>query len=187
MEILIITGPPYSGKGTQCEMLKSILAFSHISTGDYIRAEKNNKTPIGMIMSEYQAKGNFVPDAIMEELIEKIIDQHMQEKGIILDGYPRTIAQANSLKELFDKKGLKVKQVINIDVPENVLLERAANRAATSDRTDDKDPAIHFKRIALFESETRPTITHMSSQFPVVTINGQGSIEEIKQSIINNL
>src|SRR5687767_7553957 len=97
MKIIVITGPPYSGKGTQCEMLQDQLGFNHISTGDRIRLEKDNETPIGKIVTEYEEKGNLVPDSVMEELLSKIIDENQKAKGIILDGYPRTQVQVDTL------------------------------------------------------------------------------------------
>ena len=125
MEILIITGPPYSGKGTQCEVLKELLNFEHISTGDKCRQEKQNETEIGKIMSKYEEKGNLVPDAIMKDLFGKILDDNKSKAGIILDGYPRTKPQVDDLIALVDSKSLKIGKVINIDVPKSELLIRA--------------------------------------------------------------
>jgi adenylate kinase len=179
MEILVITGPPYSGKGTQCEILKQELGFKHISTGDRIRLEKEQNTDIGKIMTEYEEKGNLVPDSIMKNLLGRIVDENCNEVGIILDGYPRTENQVDTLIELLHEKGQTVGKVININVPKNELLIRAKIRAETSDRKDDKDIQIHFKRIDIFESATRPAIEYMKTKFKVVTIDGLGSIEEI--------
>ncbi|MBC7487557.1 MAG: nucleoside monophosphate kinase [Cytophagaceae bacterium] len=183
MEILIITGPPYSGKGTQCYIIKSQLGFEHISTGDRIRLEKNQKTQIGKIMSEYEEQGNLVPDSIMKELLWKIMEENQNKPGIILDGYPRTSAQVDTLNTLLTEKKQNVLKVINIYVPKEELIVRAKKRAETSDRKDDKDQQIHFKRIELFESETRPAIEYMKSLFHVTTIDGLGTIEGITNKI----
>lgn len=187
MEILVITGPPYSGKGTQCEILKQEFGYKHISTGDRIRQEKDQQTEIGMIMSEYSKKGNLVPDSIMKNLLGKIIDENSTEVGIILDGYPRTESQVDTLIELLKEKGEKISKVINIEVPKNELLQRAKKRAETSDREDDKDPQIHFKRIDIFESETRPAIEYMKSKLNVVSIDGLGTVEEITKTLKNEI
>jgi adenylate kinase len=183
MEILIITGPPYSGKGTQCEILKSKLGFSHISTGDRVRKEKEEKTAIGKVMMEYEEQGNLVPDTIMQELIGQIIDENATAKGIILDGYPRTQAQVDTILNLLVEKQLGIKAVINIDVPKDELLVRAKKRAERSNRKDDQDAAIHLKRIAIFETTTRPAIEYMKSRFNVVDIDGLGTIDSITITI----
>lgn len=183
MEILIITGPPYSGKGTQCDLLKTSLGFTHISTGDRVRKEKQDKSPIGKIMTEYEENGALVPDEIMQGLIGQIIDENLHEKGIILDGYPRTKPQVDTILNLLAERNLKVKAVINFDVPKDELLARARKRAENSDRKDDQDINIHLKRIEIFEKETRPAIEYMKSVFSVKSINGMGTIQHITAAV----
>lgn len=183
MEILIITGPPYSGKGTQCNVLKELLHFEHISTGDRCREEKQNETSIGKIMSEYQEKGDLVPDTIMKDLFSKILDENKSKTGIILDGYPRTKPQVDDLLALVESKKMQIGKVLNIEVPKEELLIRAQKRAETSNRKDDKDPQIHIKRIEVFEEETRPAIEYMKSKIKVLTFDGLGTIEEITERI----
>jgi adenylate kinase len=187
MEILIITGPPYSGKGTQCDVLKELLNFEHISTGDKCRQEKQNETKIGKIMCEYEEKGNLVPDAIMKDLFSKILDDNKSKAGIILDGYPRTKPQVGDLIALVNSKNLKIGKVINIEVPKSELLIRAKKRAETSNRKDDKDPQIHIKRIEVFEESTRPAIEYMKSKITVLTFDGLGTINEITERIKDSL
>ncbi len=183
MEILIITGPPYSGKGTQCDILKEEVGFTHISTGDRCRLEKNNKTEIGKIMSQYEEKGDLVPDSLMKDLFSKIIDESINEKGIILDGYPRTQPQVDDLLELINSKGLKIRRVLNIEVPKEELLVRAKKRAETSTREDDKNEQIHVKRIEVFETSTRPAVDYMKTKLEVTTFDGLGSVAEITKRI----
>ncbi|OXB22939.1 adenylate kinase [Flavobacterium tructae] len=187
MEILVIMGPPYSGKGTQCEILKEELKFKHISTGDRCRLEKQNKTEIGKIMSQYEEKGDLVPDSIMKDLFSKILDENSSAKGIILDGYPRTEPQVNDLMELVASKNMEIDKVINIEVPKEELLKRAQKRAETSNRKDDKDVEIHLKRIKVFETLTRPAIEYMKSKIKVLTFDGLGAIDEITERIKNSL
>ena len=183
MEILIITGPPYSGKGTQCEVLKTQLNFEHVSTGDRCRLEKKNETEIGKVMSEYEEKGELVPDSIMKNLFSQILDENQTKKGIILDGYPRTKPQVNDLLELLNSKQMEIGKVLNIDVPKSELLKRANKRAETSNRKDDKDPKIHTKRIEIFEDVTRPAIEYMKSKTNVLTFNGLGTVYEITHRV----
>lgn len=183
MDILIITGPPYSGKGTQCEFLKNTLGFEHISTGDKCRLEKENGTDIGKVMSQYEEKGDLVPDEIMKELFNRILDEHQASKGIILDGYPRTVAQVDDLFELVASKRMKIGKVLNIEVPKSELLARAENRAKNSDRKDDQNPETHRKRIDVFEFSTKPAIEYMKSKLDVITFDGLGTIAEITDRI----
>lgn len=183
MDIYIITGPPYSGKGTQCEILKKALRLEHISTGDRCRQEKENATPIGLTMAEYEEKGNLVPDEVMKSLFSQILDEHLDKQGILLDGYPRTTPQVDTLLELIKEKGLTIKRVLNIEVPREELLRRATERSQTSDRKDDKDPATHIKRIEIFEATTKPAITYMKEKLVVDSFNGMGSKEEISRVI----
>ncbi len=187
MEILVITGPPYSGKGTQCGILKSQVGYEHISTGDRIRQEKEEQTSIGRLMSEYEEKGDLVPDYIMKDLLGQIIDENLDKEGIILDGYPRTIPQVDTLIDLVESKNLRIEKIINIEVPKEELLERAGKRAETSDRVDDKNVDTHLKRIQVFEASTRPAIEYMKTKLDVLTFDGMGSIEEVTQRIKSSL
>jgi adenylate kinase len=183
MQLYIITGPPYCGKGTQCEVLTKALNLKHISTGDRCREEKENQTKIGLIMSEYQEKGSFVPDSIMQELFSQILDENIHEHGIILDGYPRTIPQVDHLLVLLNEKGLTISKVWNIEVPKEELLKRAQKRAETSTRADDKDINIHYKRIHDFQNLTLPAIEYMKTKMEVVSFDGMGSVEEVTNKI----
>jgi adenylate kinase len=187
MQILVITGPPYSGKGTQCEILEESLKFKHISTGERIRYEKDSNTKIGQVMKEYEEKGMLVPDEIMEELLTQIIVENEKEKGIIFDGYPRTSAQVDTLIQLLKKRNKEIKQVINIEVPKEELLKRAEERAKNSTRKDDKDVKIHVQRIEVFEASTKPAIEYFKSKLKVDNIDGIGSIEEITKRIKSKL
>lgn len=185
MEIIIITGPPFSGKGTQCELLVEKLGFKHISTGERCRAEKKAGTKIGQQLS--LAEGNYVADDIMRDLFKQILEENLDEKGVILDGYPRTTLQVKDLIELTQSMELPIKTAINIEVPKEELLNRAADRAKSSIREDDKDPAVHKKRIKIFEEATLPAIDFMKEHFDVQTISGLGAKEEISEAIEKTL
>ena len=167
-------------------LTKSLNRF-HISTGDRCRLEKENQTEIGKVMAEYEEKGDLVSDSLMKQLFSKILDENKTDRGIILDGYPRTEAQVNDLIELVGQKNMKIGRVLNIDVPKSELLTRAKKRAETSERKDDKDPQIHIKRIEVFEASTRPAIEYMKSKLEVKTFDGLGSIKEITERIKSSL
>lgn len=187
MEILIITGPPYSGKGKQCGLLKEILNYKHISTGDRCRLEKRNGTEIGQVLSVFEERGDLVPDDIMKHLFNKILEENLDEYGIILDGYPRTIAQVDDFLELTTSKHLNISKVINIQVTRIELLKRAKHRATKSNRKDDKDPLIHLRRIEVFEESTKPGIEYMKTLMHVLTFYGIGTCEELAAQILKEL
>jgi len=183
MKFVIITGPPYSGKGTQCEELTKEYGLIHISTGDHIRKEKENQSDLGKIMLDYDEKGELVPDEIMKKLLDKIIEENINASGIILDGYPRTIPQVHDLINVIQSKNIAIENIINIEVPNDELIRRAKKRAETSTREDDKNPETHYKRIRVFEEKTKPTIEYMKNEFKVNTFDGLGTIEEITDRI----
>ena len=187
MKILIITGPPYSGKGTQCEIISKALHITHLSTGDRCRQEKTDGTEVGEVMSRYEQKGDLVPDSIMKTLFGQILDENKGRKGILLDGYPRTRPQVDHLEELVTERNQQVALVINICVPREELLHRALRRSVDSDREDDKDPETHLKRVRIFESATQPAIEYMKTRFTVVDIDGMGEIGEITRRITDEL
>ncbi len=183
MNIIIITGPPYSGKGTQCEFLKANYPLVHVSTGELIRREKDDKTEIGHLMSAYADQGELVPDEVMKDLFGQVIDENLNEAGIILDGYPRTKPQVDTLLALAKEKNTPITHVLNIEVPTEELLKRAQTRAKTSKRKDDQDPQIHLKRITVFEESTKPAIEYLKEKVAVFDIDGLGTIEEITAKI----
>ena len=150
------------------------------------REEKNTQTQIGIVLSKYEKTGALVPDSIMKELFGQILDENSKNTGIILDGYPRTIPQVDSLLELVKERNLNIKQVINIEVPKEELLKRAKIRAETSDREDDKKVETHIKRINIFEESTKPAI-ELKSKLPVDSFDGLGTIEDITKRIIGSI
>ena len=154
-----------------------------ISTGEQIRREKQNKSTLGQIMSDYDEKGELVPDNTMKLLLEKIIQDNLKSNGIILDGYPRTIAQIDDLVSVLKSYKIEIDNIINIEVPNDELLKRAKKRAETSTREDDKNPETHYKRIRIFEEQTKPTIDYMKEKFKVNTFSGLGKVEEITKRI----
>jgi len=187
MKIVIVTGPPYSGKGTQCEIISKELQYIHLSTGDRCRQEKTQGTEIGQILSRYEEKGDLVPDSIMKTLFGQILDENKERKGILLDGYPRTKTQVDDLLELVQARQLEISLVLNIEVPRDELLRRAMKRAADSTREDDRNPETHLKRVRIFEDQTLPAIEYMKSRLSVADIDGIGNIGEITRRIMEKI
>jgi len=182
-----MSGPPFSGKGTQCEILSRDLNFKHISTGERCRLEKEQKTKIGLIMSEYEEEGNLVPDSIMKDLFGQIIKENSAEEGIIFDGYPRTIEQVEDLIKLLEQKNQPDCIVINLEVPKEELIKRARRRSKKSNRKDDRNYDVQLKRIEVFEYYTKPAIEFMKYRFKVLTIDGVGKINDIAVNIKEGL
>lgn len=183
MEILILTGPPYCGKGTQCKILEKKINYKHISTGEAVRKETKKQTLLGIKMAAYADGGLLVPDELMKDLFSKLLSENTEEKGIILDGYPRTFAQIKDLFSLLEVKKLSIRQVIHIDVPSDELLQRALKRAETSKRSDDKDPRNHVKRLEVYENESKSAIELFKNKTNFSEVDGLGSIEEITERI----
>lgn len=187
MEILILFGAPFSGKGTQGEILSKKIGFKHLSTGDVLREERKNHTELGIRAEEYIKKGNLVPDELLEEMIEHELIKCKNERGLILDGYPRTLPQAETLNRLASKHGVSIKKVLFLDVPHDELIVRGLHRAQNSDRIDDKDPAIMHKRIEIYKQETKPVGDFYINGNLSVTINGIGEIEEVADRILASI
>lgn len=187
MEILIITGPPYSGKGTQCEILKNVLSFKHISTGDRCRLEKRKGSELGIVLSAYEEHGELVPDVIMKDLLNQILEENKNEKGIVLDGYPRTISQVDYLLTLVERKVITISKVFQIEVKKQELLNRALHRSCKSGRKDDQNPRLWKKRIEVFEMFIKPSIEYMKTKLNVYTCYSTGTKEELTKKIMIDL
>lgn len=183
MEILILTGPPYCGKGTQCKILEQKINYKHISTGEAVRKETKQQTLLGIKMAAYADGGLLVSDALMKDLFSKLLDEHASEKGVVLDGYPRTFTQINDLFSLLEEKKLTVQKVIHVAVPSDELLQRGVNRAKTSERSDDQDHRNHTKRLEVYENESKPAIDFLKSKTNFIEVDGLGSIEEVAERI----
>lgn len=187
MEILILFGAPFSGKGTQGEILSQKTGFEHVSTGDILRTERKNHTELGLKAETYIRQGHLVPDELLEEMIEKEILKCKNSKGLILDGYPRTINQAKTLQRLTQKHGVAIRRVLFLDVPHDELIARGLHRGKSSDRSDDKDPLIMNKRIDVYHKETKPVGKYYIDNNLSVTINGIGDIEEVAGRILASI
>ncbi|MEN8124405.1 MAG: nucleoside monophosphate kinase [Bacteroidota bacterium] len=183
MKILIVTGPPCSGKGTQSEILSKEMNYKHISIGERCRFEKENKTEIGLMISYYEGKGMLVPDSLMKTLFSKIIEENNSENGIILDGFPRTIDQVKDLIELVKFKKHRISNVINIDVPKEEIIDRGIKRDKISNKKYNIDFYNRLDKIDEFEKYTKPALQYMKYIYNVLTINGVGEIKEVAKNI----
>ncbi|MBI1226487.1 MAG: adenylate kinase [Bacteroidetes bacterium] len=180
---LILFGPPGSGKGTQAALLVEKYKLLHISTGDMFRYELSNNTELGQLAKSYIDKGQLVPDSVTISMLRKRVEDNPDVGGIIFDGFPRTVAQAEALDVLLDDMGTSVSYLISLDVPDAEITERILLRGKTSGRSDDNDPEIIAKRISVYKSETTPVFDYYAEEGKSLKINGVGSIEEIFERI----
>jgi len=182
---LILFGPPGSGKGTQAEKLIEKYGILHISTGDLFRYEIGNNTPLGLEARSYMAKGELVPDAVTIGMLKNKVNANPDARGIIFDGFPRTIAQAEALDTFLDEKNTPVTALVALDVPEDELVVRLLNRGKSSGRPDDNDETIIRNRISVYKSETAQVFDYYAASGKSKLIPGVGSIDEIFNRLVS--
>lgn len=176
---LILFGPPGSGKGTQAQRLIEKYGIVHLSTGDMFRYELGNNTELGQLARSYMDKGQLVPDSVTISMLKKRMEGDAVEKGFILDGFPRTIAQSEALDQLLEEKGYKITALISLVVDEEELVSRLLNRGKTSGRADDTNESIIRNRLKVYKDETTPVYDYYDQQGLALQVPGVGTIDEI--------
>src|SRR3954464_2022288 len=185
---LILLGPPGAGKGTQAQRLVQRYGLVQLSTGEMLRAAVATATPVGLRAKDIMASGALVPDDIVIGIISDRIDQADAKKGFILDGFPRTVPQAQALDALLKKKHMKLDAVIELRVNESALLARVESRVAEmlargeQVRVDDT-PEVLSKRLASYRSLTAPLIHYYSERRKLLTVDGMMTIEHVTREI----
>jgi adenylate kinase len=175
----LIFGPPGSGKGTQSVRLAEKFNLLHLSTGDMLRAEIKAGTELGKKMSLIMSKGELVPDEVVIEMIAYKIDNSKGSAGFLFDGFPRTVAQTVSLEKMLNDRGMKIDQMLVLDVDHDELVKRLIARAELSGRPDDKDPAVIENRIDVYKEKTEPIIKYCNQKGLYQPVNGMGTIDDI--------
>lgn len=183
MLIIVLFGPPGSGKGTQAQNMVNKYGILHISTGDLFRYEMGNNTPLGLKAKEYMAKGELVPDEITIGMLENKVNATPDAKGIIFDGFPRTIPQAEALDKFLASKNIEVTLLLALEVPDEELVTRLYKRGESSGRADDSDENIIRNRINIYKSETSQVYDYYDKVGKSVSIDGVGTIDEIFDKI----
>ena len=190
MKNIVIFGAPGSGKGTQSDLLIEQYGLGHISTGDVLRNEIKKGTELGKTAQSYIDKGNLRPDELMVSILAGVYDSFGRgHKGVIFDGFPRTIPQAEALKQMLSERGDKVAAMIELDVPEDELMQRLIKRGQQSGRADDNEETIK-KRLVVYHSQTQPLIEWYKQEGLHHHIDGLGTLERIFSDIkkvIDNL
>lgn len=176
---LILFGPPGSGKGTQSEKIVERFGLIHLSTGNLLRQEIADKTPLGMEAKNFMDKGQLVPDEVVIGMIDSCLEKHADAKGFLFDGFPRTVAQAEALDKLLALKKTFICKVLALDVDEEELVKRLMKRGETSGRSDDTNEDVIRKRFAVYKKETEPVAEYYKEQRKFQVVKGIGTVEEI--------
>jgi adenylate kinase len=185
---VVLLGPPGAGKGTQAQRLVEQYGVVQLSTGDMLRAAVKAGTPLGRKVADIMARGALVPDDLVVAIVEERIDRPDAKRGFILDGFPRTVQQAEALDRLLKKKGLKLDAVIALQVDEDVLLHRIKNRIAQMRargeplRPDD-NPDVLRERLTAYRAQTAPLVAHYAAKGLLKTVDGMASIDEVTAAI----
>ena len=169
---IVIFGAPGSGKGTQSELIIKEYGLDHISTGDVLRSEMKNETELGKIAKDYIEKGQLVPDELIVDMLAKVLDSKVNSKGVIFDGFPRTIPQAKALKEMLNKRGTDVSVMLNLQVEEEELINRLLERGKVSGRSDDNLETIK-SRLDVYHKQTAPLADYYIGLRYTLQINGK--------------
>ncbi len=179
MKNIVIFGAPGSGKGTQSDKMIEKFGFEHISTGDVLRNEIKNGTELGKTAKSFIDQGQLIPDDLMVSILASVYDSFGKEhKGVIFDGFPRTIPQAEALKKMLAERGHKVAAMIELDVPEEELMKRLILRGQQSGRSDDNEETIR-KRLTVYHNQTAPLIDWYKQEGIHHHINGFGELDRI--------
>lgn len=179
---IVLLGAPGSGKGTQAALLKDLFNIPHISTGALLREAVAAGTALGNRARVYMDKGELVPDEVMLGLIEERLGAPDAAAGFILDGYPRNLAQAESLDQVLERIGKPVNDAILIEVDPEQVVQRIARRAAEEGRSDDTKEVVR-NRLRIYEEQTAPVAGHYSGKGLLTRVLGEGSIEEVLERI----
>jgi adenylate kinase len=185
---LILLGPPGAGKGTQAQRLVHRYSIVQLSTGEMLRAAVAAETPVGLRAKDIMASGSLVPDEIVVGIISDRLDQPDMKNGFILDGFPRTVPQAEALDELLKKKHIKLDAVVELRVNESALLSRVETRVAEmrargEDVRIDDTPEVLSKRLASYRALTEPLIHYYSERRKLLTVDGMMTIEHVTREI----
>jgi adenylate kinase len=174
----LLLGPQGSGKGTQAKRISAEYGIPHIATGEILREAIENGTPLGLRVKPIYDSGQLVPDELMIDLIRERLSEDDAREGFVLDGFPRTMAQADALDEMLREIGRELSVVFEFQLSDGVCRERMLKRAEEEGRTDDTPEAI-ARRLALYHEQTEPLVEHYRAQGNLVGIHADGAINEV--------
>ena len=183
---IVLFGGPGSGKGTQSARLIDRYGLYHISTGEVLRDHIARGTQLGKVADSFISKGNLIPDELMIDILDSELDRPEAVNGVIFDGFPRTIPQAEALEKLLAKRSGKVDAVVGLEVPEEELTARLINRGKESGRIDDNSEVIK-KRLEVYHRQTEPLKAHYIGKDLYLPVEGTGTVEDIFHRIAANI
>lgn len=184
---IVLFGGPGSGKGTQSEKLIDKYGLHHISTGEVLRDHIKKETELGKIAKRYIDEGQLIPDDLMIKILDDVLENEAKDKpGVIFDGFPRTIPQAEALNELLKKRDKELHAVVGLEVPDEELVKRMINRGKMTGRADDNEDTIK-KRLNVYHSQTSPLRDHYKKQNKYIAIDGNKEIDKIFDAIVKEL
>ena len=175
---LVILGPPGAGKGTQADLVSADAGIPHIATGDMLREAMQDETPLGLEVKPIYDAGDLIPDELMVGLIRERLSQPDTEAGFILDGFPRTLPQAEALDEMLAEIDRVLSAVLLFDLPEEVAVERLLGRAREQGRSDDT-PEVIRHRLEVFHAKTKPVVDYYRSKGLLVDIRAERPVDEV--------
>lgn len=179
---LVLFGGPGSGKGTQSEKIIDKYGLRHISTGEVLRKQIKEGTELGKIADSYISKGHLIPDDLMIDILRQELKDNADCKGVIFDGFPRTIPQADALDNMLKEMGHELTGVVGLEVPEEELVARMLKRGAETGRADDNIDTI-LNRLKVYHTQTEPLKDHYKGKGKYIHIDGMGSVDAIFSSI----
>lgn len=192
-KIFVLLGPPGSGKGTQGPLLEERFQIPHLSTGHILRTEKEKESELGKLANSYLSKGKLVPDKVMNDLIYQIIQEPQLNQGFILDGYPRTLEQAQHLYQILANKGSQIATAIEYTLPDEIVVQRIHGRAlqmqakGVKPRPDDLDKEVIRDRLETYHRNAKPIVRYYEHQGILVNVDATPDKETIFQETIKLL
>ena len=185
MKNFVLFGKPGSGKGTQAEHISDKYQLYHISTGDLFRKNISQNTKLGLLAKSFMDKGVLVPDEVTIQMLENEIKENPESKGFLFDGFPRTIAQAESLDKFLYSIDMQINATIALEVDEKELISRIIDRGKTSNRSDDQDIEKIQNRFNEYNKKTSALIRYYKNQNKFFEVNGHGSVDEITNRLFD--
>lgn len=180
---IVLMGAPGAGKGTQAKMLENNLGLPQVATGDLFRHNLKNQTELGQLAQSYMDRGELVPDSVTIEMVRDRLSQPDCDGGAILDGFPRTLSQAEALNGLLSEMGGRISVVPHIHVDQDVLVDRLLKRAEIEGRADDNEETIRT-RMKVYQEQTAPLLNYYQGKGLLVEVNGEQSIDEVQQELL---
>ena len=184
---VVLVGPPGSGKGTQAGRMVERFGGAHIATGDILRSNAERGTELGRTASRDMDRGDLVPDEVMIGMVLERVGEGDCADGFVLDGYPRTVPQAEALDERLDELGCSLNAVVSLEIDEDKLRDRLARRAEEQDRVEDEDEGAIHRRMGLFNRETGPLLAYYDRKGLLVRVDAAGEVDEVAERIAGAL